>query len=136
LARRLTYLGLTGLLLIWAVVLSVAGGVGLPARTRHGLPNGSGLVLLAGGGITALIGLGGLFGLVEPRRRTPIAARVVQVAASVVAFGSLIWGVIDHHPARDPVVLAITVLALGVAWGATRFTRMPYEVERCPQPTL
>src|SRR5262245_16458944 len=43
LARRLTYLGLTSLLLLWAAVLSVVGGVWLPARTRHGLPNGSGL---------------------------------------------------------------------------------------------
>jgi hypothetical protein len=122
--RRLAWVGITGLLAAWALILAFVSGVKLPHAARHGAPaDVKSAFLLAGSGVLALMSLGLWIALIARDRRLRVGLKVIQVAATIVAFGTLVWAIFRHVPAQDPVIIGIVFAAIAISWAARRFER-------------
>jgi hypothetical protein len=113
--RRLAGLAIAGLLAAWAVVLTVAGlaSLVLAVRAPHDAsPNGTPALLLAAGGVTALISLVAWATVLGRASGARFALKVVQVAAALVALAGALWGLLAKEPRRTPFILAVVVAAL------------------------
>jgi hypothetical protein len=120
------------LLSIWSLLLSLWGFIllfgGLLMRPRVAntptspLGNGSPPLLVFGGGATAAVGLslwlvatrGGVLG-------SRSGLKTVQLLAFLVAMATLATGIVIHTPKRDPLVVALASLAVGVSLAARWF---------------
>jgi hypothetical protein len=56
----------------------------------------------------------------DPARVRSVWLRTVQVAATVLSASALVWGLAAGSARRAPLLVAIGVLAAGVAWDAHR----------------
>lgn len=122
--RRLAALGIAGLFAAWALILTFIGGRKLPGpRVPNALPNGSGAVFLAGGGMMAVLSLAVWMSLIGRAERRQVALRLIQVAALIIAIGTLLWGILRHEPRRDPWIVAVVAMGLLVATLARRVER-------------
>ncbi len=117
-SRRLAAMGVSGLMAAWALVLAFVGGLKL---TSPG--DGMGPTLLIGSGLMAIVSLTfwiALIGRID-RRRTLL--KIVQVAASIAAFGTLAWGIVHHDPRKDPLIVGVAAGALALSWAARKYER-------------
>ena len=118
-SRRLAALGIAGLMAAWALILAFVGGWKLTAS-----PGGNGILLLVGSGLTAILSLMVWIGVIGRGDGAGMVLKVVQVAAAIVAFGTLGWGVVRHEAAQAPTIVLIALAALGISWAAHRVDRL------------
>ncbi len=113
--RRLAAMGVAGLMTAWALILAFIGGLKL-ARTG----DGRGFMLLTGSGVMALLSLSVWIAVIGRAGGSSVILKVLQVASAIVAFGTLAWGILHHEPAKDPIIVLVAAIALGVSWIARR----------------
>jgi hypothetical protein len=114
-SRRLAAMGVAGLMTAWALILAFVGGFKLIASGDGKAP-----MLLAGSGVMAVVSLVVWVTVIGRTAGSAVVLKVVQVAAAIVAFGTLAWGILHHEPKKAPVIVVISAAALAVSWLARR----------------
>lgn len=112
-SRRLAAVGLAGLMAAWALILAFLGGLRL-----LGAGDARGRMLLFGGGLMALTSLIVWVGVLGRLTGAGVILKVVQVAATIVGFGTLAWGIFRNEPRNAPWIVGIALGAIGIAWTA------------------
>jgi hypothetical protein len=115
--RSLPVAGIAGLLALWGIILMALGVVRLPAPFRaNPLPNGESRFLLASGGMLAVVSLCVWAATLERAWLRKVALEAVRITSTIIAAATLLWGVVNHAPRENPVVVSIAALAIAVAW--------------------
>jgi len=116
----LAWLGAAGLLGAWGVILAYVGGwklsSPLPSGNRPIDPFGSSsAVSLIGSAILAALSLVGWMLVLGRGHNRRFLLRCLEVCATLTAFATLAWGIIQHVPRRDPLVVAIVAVCVVLA---------------------
>jgi hypothetical protein len=117
--RRRLLAAVAGLMGLWALAL-VAAGLRLawarPATPASPLGNGTAAFLIVGGAAMAAACLSFPALVYGPALvRSPAVLRRTHLAACTLAAATLLAGIIFHSPKRDPFVVAVALLWLGLS---------------------
>lgn len=116
--RRLAALGIASLMASWAIILAFVGGWKL-----FGAGDGSGLMLLTGSGMMALVSLLVWVGVIGKMDGTSVLLKVVQVATAVIAIGTIVMSAYRGLDKEAAVLVAIAVALMGISWLAGTIER-------------
>jgi len=118
-------MGVAGLMAVWALILAFVGGVKL-----IGPNDGKGPWLVFASGLMAVASLGAWVAVIGRSGGVAVVLRIVQVAATVAAFGTLTWGLVRPSRSRTASVVAVAAVSLVVAWSASRLAKLHRENAR------
>lgn len=113
--------GLASLLAAWGLLLALAAASGTTAHP--GAPSNpwgsrSPLVFLAAAVALGVVAMGLAVATLPPPRRWRVVLKSIQIGLSGGAFLTLLAGIVDHDPARDPAIVVVTMLCLAGAAAA------------------
>ncbi len=130
-SRRLAAMGISGLMAAWALILAFVGGLKLGGPGRSW-----GAFLLMGAGLMALLSLAFWLGVIGRGGRLRIGLKILQVAAAVVGFGTIAWGIVRPNRAQNPIIVAVAAAALAVSWSARRYEKARFVARKAAKTTV